>query len=184
MSRLLSLTPAHLARPAAEWLLWVAIAGIAYSQTFYFDVTIPNYPIGATGWPRAVAALIAIGATLQFLHKLAGLSPETEADADSVDPSVRPARIGQRIGIFGLPFLYLFVTPWIGFYVSTPIFVATLLLLLEVRSARAIAGVTLLVYGLVLVLFTRFFFVALPTGRIDAFYEINIAIIDFVRAGM
>lgn len=173
-----------LTRPLAEWLIWVAIAAIAYSQTFYFDVTIPNYPIGATGWPRAVAALIAIGATLQFLHKLVGMSEEPGEAADDAEPSDRSARLGQRIGIFALPFLYLFVTPWIGFYVSTPLFVATLLLFLEVRSVKAIAGVTILVYGLVLLLFTRFFFVALPTGRLDAFYEINIAIIDFVRMGM
>ena len=163
----------------------MAIAGIAYSQTYFFDTTIPNYAFGATGWPRVVCILIAIGATLQFLHRLtSGPAEESAAAAPGPDDRVREVRLGQRVAIFALPFVYLFVTPWIGFYLSTPLFVAALLIVLEVRSPQAILGVTILVYGLVLVLFTRFFFVALPTGRLDGFYEVNTAIIDFVRTGL
>ena len=74
--------------------------------------------------------------------------------------------------------------PSIGFYVATPVFILGLLLLLEVTSPAALLLVTTVVYSLVLLIFTRFFFVALPVGGIQWFYDINNAIISIVRAGL
>ncbi len=171
-------------KPLGEWLIWVAIAAFAYSQTRNFDKVIPDYPIGATGWPRAICWLIFAGATGQLLSKLL-VGPEAEAETETVRQTQDGAlKTAQRVAIFLLPFVYLYVTPKFGFYVATPFFVVALLLLLQVRSIVAIIGVTAVVYGLILLIFTRLFFVALPNGSLDGFYELNNAIVRIARIGM
>jgi hypothetical protein len=169
-------------KPLTEWLIWVAIAAFAYSQTMTFDKVIPDYPIGPTGWPRTIGWLIVAGATGQLLYNLLGAR---EAEVEAVQRRRDGAlKIAQRLSVFLLPFVYLYLTPRIGFYVSTPVFIVALMLLLEVRSIVAIVGVTATVYGLILLIFTRFFFVALPNGNLDGFYELNNAIIGIARFGM
>lgn len=175
----------RLKKIALEWLAWVAIAAVAYSQTGYFDVTIADYPLGATGWPRVICAMIVVGATGQALYQIYGATPSEEEEA----PAAAPRRwdlnlVLQVFGIFLLPFIYLYLMPEIGFYVATPVFIVLFLLLLNVRSLPVVVGVTAVVYGVILLIFTRLFFVALPVGYLDGFYEANIAVIDFVRLGM
>jgi hypothetical protein len=168
----------------AEWLVWVAIATLALSQTGYFDQDLAGYAFGASGWPRLICVMMIVGATGQLVFRL---TAGATAGARAPDPAARRldlARLAQRGAIFGLPFVFLYATPWLGFYVTAPGFVLALLLVLEVRSVPALLGVTGIVYGLILVLFTRYFFVAVPTGILDSFYEINVAIIDFARLGM
>jgi hypothetical protein len=53
-----------------------------------------------------------------------------------------------------------------------------------VTSPAALLLVTTVVYSMVLLIFTRFFFVALPVGGIEWFYDINNAIISIVRTGV
>lgn len=72
----------------------------------------------------------------------------------------------------------------IGFFVATPLFIAAYLFVLEVRRIRPLVFVTLAVYGFVLLLFVRFFYVALPVGAWPSFYEINNQIITLVRIGV
>lgn len=173
---------AHHRKPLAEWLIWVAIAAFAYSQTVNFDKVISDYPIGPTGWPRTICWLIAAGATGQLLYNLLGAR---EAEVEAVRrPRDGALKTAQRLAVFLLPFVYLYLTPRVGFYVATPVFIVALMLLLEVRSIVAIVGVTATVYGLILLIFTRFFFVALPNGSLDGFYELNNAIIGIARFGM
>ncbi|WP_026379230.1 tripartite tricarboxylate transporter TctB family protein [Afifella pfennigii] len=164
----------------------MAIAGLAYSQTRFFDEDIANFSFGATGWPRAICLLIALGATCQLVYKLAGRGEEAEEPSSATGAATQDGghRLAQRAAIFVLPFVYLYVTPLIGFYVATPVFIVALLLLLEVRSPLVIAGVTGIVYILILLIFTRFFYVALPNGRLDGFYEFNNAIIAIARTGL
>ncbi|WP_282606004.1 tripartite tricarboxylate transporter TctB family protein [Pelagibius sp. Alg239-R121] len=175
-------------RPVLEWLFWLLLAAVVYSLTGGFDEPIAEYRFGAAGWPRALCAALAFGATGQLIYKLTKKRPlvdpqaEVEPEAASQSLSFR-ARL-QRIGVFVAPFIYLYATPQIGFYVATPFLILAILLLLEVRKLKALAGVTFVVYGLVLLVFTRFFYVALPVGRIETFYDINNWIIALVRTGM
>ncbi|MBB4302748.1 hypothetical protein GGD81_001784 [Rhodobium orientis] len=185
-------TPVTYIRPILEWIFWVGFAALVYAQTGYFDKKIPEYAFGATGWPRALTIAMIIGATGQFVYQMASIwrgKDLAAIDGDDSEPQAngKTATLGsklQRLGIFVVPLIYLYLMPRIGFYVATPIFVVVLLLLFEVRSVITIATVTAIVYGLALLVFTRFFYVALPTGRIEAFYDINNAIISIVRAGM
>lgn len=175
-------------KPVLEWLFWLALAALVYSLTGRFDEPIAEYRFGASGWPRALCVALVIGATGQLIYKLSRKQASGN-EPDSLDPEAEPQSLSlgaklQRFGVFAAPFIYLYLTPQIGFYVSTPLIILAILLLLEVRSLKALAGVTFVVYGLVLLIFTRFFYVALPVGRIEAFYDLNNWIIVLVRTGM
>ena len=166
-----------------EWAIWLAIAFFFYSQTSRFDEDIASYRFGATGWPRTLAICVAIGATGQMLYRIfreTTPSPVAEALAEDVSAWTW----AQRLGILVLPIVWLWTIPYVGFYVSTPIFIFALLLILEVYAWRALIGVTAVVYGLVLLLFTRFFYVGLPVGTLDGFYEANNWIIATARWGV
>jgi hypothetical protein len=189
-----ALTPASLWKPLAEWLLWIVLALVVYSQTGAFDQEIAEYAFGAAGWPRALCIAVVVGATGQLGYRILSIrrggetevADEVGADIDDAERPIRLKgwRLVQRLGIFVFPLLYLYVTPSLGFYVTTPVFILGLLLLLEVKSPIAIATVTVVVYGLVLLIFTRLFYVALPVGRIEAFYDVNNAIIGIARYGL
>lgn len=174
--------------PVLEWALWMALVGAVYSQTGYFDTEIPEYAFGATGWPRALCLATAAGATGQLLTRLAALrrgEPAVASPASAPVPATPPTLWEQakRLAIFLFPLLYLYAVPTLGFYLATPVFVLGLLLILDVRSPGALLGVTGVVCALVLLLFTRFFYVALPVGQ-PPFYDINNAIIVIARMGL
>ncbi len=190
------------AGPVVEWAIWIAVLAWVFWQTQRFDREIAQYAFGATGWPRALCIAAALGATGQLIYRIAEIrrgraaGPEAALPESAVPETAAPepaAPKGQRPGlwqrakhlpIFIFPLIYLYLVPSVGFYVATPFFILGLLLILEVRTLKALLGVTCVVYGLVLLLFTRFFYVALPVGRIESFYDINNAIIGIARYGM
>lgn len=169
-------------RPLLEWASWSLIALAAWVQTGSFDAPIDEYAFGAAGWPRAVCLAILVGAAAQLLlawHARNGGNGVAPATADAARP-----RLALRLGILLLPLAYLYLMPTLGFFLMTPVFILLLLLLLQVRTPAALAGVTCVVYGLVLLIFTRLFYVALPVGRIDPFYSLNTLIVGLVRTGL
>lgn len=172
-------------RPVLEWMIWVGFALLAYSQTSLFDDRIPQYRFGATGWPRAVCMLMIVGATgqllLRYLDIRRGMAAEDEMEARQ---ALTPMRLAQRAAIFILPLIYLYSVPWVGFYFASPVFVILLMLVLEVRSPKALIGVTFVIFAAFLIIFTRYFYVALPVGNLPFFYDINNAIIMFARIGL
>lgn len=183
--------------PFVEWAIWIAVLAWVFWQTQRFDREIAQYAFGAAGWPRALCIAAALGATGQLIYRIAEIRrgrapvpestvPESAAPESAAPDGQRPGlwQSAKHLPIFIFPLIYLYLVPSVGFYVATPFFILGLLLILEVRSLRALLGVTCVVYGLVLLLFTRFFYVALPVGRIEAFYDINNAIIGIARYGM
>lgn len=185
-------------RSVLEWLAWTAIAGVAFLQIESFDREIADYAFGPDGWPLAICSAIVLGATLQLAFRLRqeyrNASRRTGGADDSAvgapptgrtDGGSGPARPSlQFIAIFLLPFVYLFLVPRLGFYLMTPFFIVALLYLMQVRSLLTLALVTASAYGIALLIFTRFFYVALPVGRIEPFYGINNSIIALVRTGL
>ena len=171
-----------------EWLIWVLFAGILYSQTEIFNQPIAEYKFGASGWPRVICLAVVLGATCQFIFQLLVVLRDKTLSSNENSASAKNesniSQIFQRFGIFIFPLIYLYFIPSIGFYILTPIFILILLLLLEVRKLVAILTVIAIVYGLTLVIFTRFFYVALPTGSLEFFYNINNVIISFARLGL
>jgi hypothetical protein len=63
--------------------------------------------------------------------------------------------------------------PRTGFYVTTPLFLIAYLYLLGERRWRYLVGVALFIYGLMVLIFTTVFYVALPVGNWPVFYDIN-----------
>ena len=171
-----------------EWLIWIILAGILYSQTEIFSQPIVEYAFGASGWPRVISLAVILGATSQYIFQILEITrdknknPTVNSEEISKESNFR--KMVQRIGIFLLPLIYLYFLPSVGFYLLTPFFILMLLLLLEVRRAVAIVAVIAVVYGLTLLIFTRLFYVALPTGSIEFFYNINNLIIGLSRVGL
>ena len=171
--------------PVLEWMVWVAIASTAIAMTGHFNQDMAQYNFGADGWPLAICIGIILGATGQLASRyIIQRGHRAELDSISQDEGTTTLAIVKRLAIFLLPFVYLFLTTRIGAYVATPLFILGLLYLLEVKSPITALAVTSVITGLLLLLFTRFFFVALPVGRIPFFYDLNVAIIGLARAGM
>ena len=175
--------------PFVEWAIWIAVLTWVFWQTQRFDREIAQYAFGAAGWPRALCIAAALGATGQLIYRIAEIrrGHAAPSEGDAPGPEGKRAGLWQRakhLPIFIFPLIYLYLVPSVGFYVATPFFILGVLLILEVRSPLTLLGVTSVIYGLVLLLFTRLFYVALPVGRIESFYDINNAIIGIARYGM
>ncbi|MDE0111502.1 MAG: tripartite tricarboxylate transporter TctB family protein [Albidovulum sp.] len=168
-----------------ELSAWLLLCGLIYSQTQLFDREIPEYEFGVAGWPRVLCIAAALGAVAQFcLQRLAARRTVEKSPEAEHAGFVGWRAVAQRTAIFAFPLLWLVLAPRVGFYLSAPFFVAGMLVLMEVRSPTRVIAVTGAIYALVLLLFTRLFFVALPVGRIEAFYDANVAIIGFARIGL
>jgi len=174
-----------------EWGAWVALAAAGYWLTFDFDEPLDVYRFGASGWPRFILACIAVGATFQLVLGLlkerrgaaappAGAAPGEPAEGAAEGVAGR-AISPTLAGIFVLPLAYLLLLPRTGFFLTTPFFILAFLWILQVREVRLLIGVTATVYGLVMLIFVRLFYVALPVGNWPVFYDVNNWIVVAVR---
>jgi len=173
-----------------EWGFWIALAAAGYWLTFDFDEPLDIYRFGASGWPRFILACIVVGATLQaafgLLKERRG-AREPVLDREAATPegqleAPEPLRFSPLLfGIFVLPLIYLVLLPRTGFFVTTPFFVLAFLWVLQVRRMRLLIGVTVSAYCLVLLIFVRLFYVALPVGNWPVFYDVNNWIVVAVR---
>ena len=166
-----------------EWLFWCALVTLFWLQTVSFAEPIAEFRFGADGWPKMVLLGIFIGATGQMAFGLYE-AMRTHSQTKSDDAPARQIGRWQQISIFVLPLLYLWLMHRIGFFIVTPFFIAAYLWVLEVRRWRPLIFVSAGVFGFVLLLFVRFFYVALPVGAWPFFYEINNQIITLVRFGL
>lgn len=182
------LTLARLWRPLVEWLVWMGLGALVYAQTAVFDRPIQEYLFGPDGWPKALCIALMIGASGQLLYQISLLARgQEEQPAEDEVGERKPLsalRILQRVAIFCFPLLYLYLAPSLGFYVVTPFFLIGMLLILEVKSPLALITVTAVVYAFFLIVFTRYFYVAVPVGQFEPFYSMNNAIIVFARSGL
>ena len=170
-----------------EWGFWVALAAAGYWLTFEFDEPLDIYEFGASGWPRFILVCIVVGATLQLVlglqneRRAAAGPPVDDAPAEPAEGETGRAISPILVGIFVLPLAYLLLLPRTGFFLTTPFFILAFLWVLQVRKVRLLLGVTATVYGLVLLIFVRLFYVALPVGNWPVFYDVNNWIVVAVR---
>jgi uncharacterized membrane protein HdeD (DUF308 family) len=160
-----------------ELLVWVVLAAGAYALSFEFEQPISGYRLGATAWPRMIIALIVIVALVQFAIRLSNAMRDPEAESG---PGYWGQFMGSGVGAnikvglaFGLPVLYAVLLPGTGFYLTTPLFLMAYLYLLGERRWPYLVGVALFIYGLMVLIFTTLFYVALPVGNWPVFYDIN-----------
>jgi cytochrome c oxidase subunit IV len=60
-----------------------------------------------------------------------------------------------------------------GFFVTTPFFLAGVMLMMGERRWKYILAVTILIFGLIIVVFMKFLYVPLPMGTVQLAYDIN-----------
>ena len=166
-----------------ELLVWLALIGGAYALSFEFDRPVGSYRFGATGWPRTILALILVVALVQFALRFARASREAQPGPGFWGQFFRSGtRANVTVGLaFGLPVLYAALMPRTGFYVTTPLFLMAYLYLLGERRWRYLVGVALFIYGLMVLIFTTIFYVALPVGNWPVFYDINNWLVEAYR---
>ncbi len=169
---------------AIELSLWLVIAGVAFALSFEFVDEQGTYAWRPASWPRAVIVLIVVGALVQAgsryraaRARVPGAVPAAGATGWRFDP-LAALRVA---GMFALPLIYVFMLPRTGFYVTTPLFLAAYLFYLGERRPAALIGVPLVIFALIVFVFARLFYVALPLGNWELFYEISNWFLEIVR---
>jgi hypothetical protein len=106
--------------------------------------------------------------------------PASEVDQEEVSTEP-PVDFQRALGVFLIPLIYLLALPRIGFYIATPLFLAGFIYYLGERRWGLILGVTFFIYGLVNLVFTKLFYVALPTGTWPGFYDFSNWFVTVIR---
>ena len=163
-----------------ELVIWLALAGAAYALTFEFADQPGTYVWGPASWPRAIILLLVVGALAQFAVRMRRQEAGREPAAGFAAAWQR-SELVKAAGTIVLPLVYVWLLPRVGFYVLTPLFLVAYIALLGERRVRYLAGVPTLVFGLLVLVFTRLFYVALPVGNWPGFYDLNNAFVVLVR---
>jgi hypothetical protein len=172
----------------AEPAIWLIIAAGMWVYSYRFDQELSSYALGPVWWPRAVILLIALAAVGAFLHDMrrlgtwgenskAAAGAEDEADGE-MDGSAR-VRLAAAVV---LPLIYAWLLPRAGYYVATPVFIATYMSILGVSRWRTIALTTIAAYAVLLLVFTRLLYIPLPTGNWPGFYDFSNWLLVLLRA--
>ena len=175
-----------LLKPGLEMVGWLALALFFYILTFTFADEIGSFAWGAASWPRGVILLIVVGAIFQFYlqlkisYRVEAYAPASQ-DAQDEGVSEPPVDYRRALGVFLIPLVYLLALPRIGFYIATPVFLAGFIYYLGERRWGLTLGVTFFIYGLVNLVFTRLFYVALPTGTWPGFYDFSNWFVTAIR---
>lgn len=166
---------------AVELGVWLTLGALAYGLSYQFADEAGTYLWGAASWPRTVAGLMVLGALAQAGMRLRAYAkrpdtspPAAPAPAEAAE-SLSPLA-ARRLGFvanFALPLLYVFALPRTGFYLTTPFFLAAYLALLGERRPGVLIAAPLVIFALVNIVFTKLFYVALPTGNWPGFYDFS-----------
>ena len=177
-------------RPLLEWGGWCLLVLLLWQQTEHFSQPMGEFLFGADGWPKVVLLLLLLGATAQTASELlkqstANKNAQNTKGKKAKAPSASKTMSWYQVAaVFCLPLVYIFLMRRLGFFLATPLFVLAYLWTLEVRRWQNLVAVTLSVFAVVVLVFVRFFYVALPVGSWEWAYAINNEIVALVRAGL
>jgi tripartite-type tricarboxylate transporter receptor subunit TctC len=163
---LLILFLAHLLVAAllARWGLWdkyglvvILTCLVSASLLFFWETT--KFPadqgVGAAAVPRLWVTLIVILVIVALIYR----PPDEVASTPGLRRMDRVARLAVLMA------LYVVLTVFLGYYVSSAVFLAGSMWLLGERRWPMLVGVTLLWLAFAYVMFWRLLFVPLPLGR-------------------
>ncbi|MCY4396689.1 MAG: tripartite tricarboxylate transporter TctB family protein [Rhodospirillaceae bacterium] len=182
---------------AAEGLIWLAFAALAFSLTYEFDQPLRGYALGATTWPRAIILMIGLGALGLLISRLLNIGGEANrrADLDSsfdtegeAAPSHaastaefwRQALEPKRLLTFGLPLVYVVAMHRFGFLFVSPVFLLAYMVLFGYRKWRVLIAVNLAIYAVVLLVFVRLLYTHFPPG-LGVFHSLTGRFVDFIQ---
>ncbi len=171
---------------AGQWFetgIWLAIAGLAFGYSFQFDREIEMYRFGASGWPRVIIFLIALGTIGQFAQNLLQSKRGQGSDPGYFSQfSEHGHRFFIRMGAtLALPMVYSVLLQGMGYYFLTPFFLAAYLYLTGERRVSRLILVPGVIYAVITVIFTRFAYVGLPVGYWRGFYDFGNWFVVFIR---
>lgn len=181
---------------AAEGLIWLAFAALAFSLTYEFDQPLRGYALGATTWPRAIILMIGLGAVGLLVSGLLNPGAETDRSAD-LDSSFdaeseasppaastaefwRQALEPKRLLTFGLPLVYVVAMHRFGFLFVSPVFLLAYMVLFGYRKWRVLIAVNLAIYAVVLLVFVRLLYTHFPPG-LGVFHSLTGRFVDFIQ---
>jgi len=120
-------------KAGGELLVWLSISLGMWIYSYHFDLGQAVYELGVAHWPRAVILFMAITAIFCFLERISRGGIIDSADDTSVDQAVELGKgaassVGVRfriISTFVLPLVYLWLMPRMGYFFTTPLFLAS-----------------------------------------------------------
>ena len=161
---------------------WLALAGGVFALGFVYDNELEMYRFGTTGWPQALAVLMALAALGLVFHALRGDAGEPEEEGPV--RRLHAESLGQRIRLAAtllLPVLYTLLLEYTGYYLTTPFFLAGYLYLAGERRPKLLIAVPAATYLLLTFLFTTLLYLGLPVGYWPGFYDVNNWIVGLFR---
>lgn len=176
-----------------ETAVWLALALGLWIYAGQFTADLEVYRYGPVAWPRAVFIMMIVCALIHFLHgfaahRRAGGQVRTEDDADdrhedeaanAGDVSWVKIRIAST---FLLPLIYLWLLPRMGFFVTTPFFLAAYMVAFRDKDWRYIIGASIAIFVVITLVFSKLLFIPLPTGNWPVFYDISNAILGLLES--
>lgn len=131
------------------------IAGFFYSLTFQFPET-ATQDVGPAFMPRVYCGLIVLLGGLLIIQ---GFRDQSKKEGTE-------RTIGYALATMGFVLLYLILIPYLGFYLSTALFVFALLVFSKVRNKMALISVSLGTPLFIFVVFEKLLKVAIPLGSL------------------
>ena len=168
----------HRTSDVIEAIFWLALAVIFFSVSFQFNQPIEIYKFGATGWPRVIlflTAVVAIGNFYQAYIKGA-VAQKGRVGASEEAETVHYKSFSQYLQtawLLILPLIYAVTLKPVGFYCGTPFFIALIMVAWGERRVSFIIYNTLIIYGLLLLLFMVVLNAPLPQGNVSPFYDVS-----------
>ncbi len=126
-------------------------------RTFSFETMAGYEVLGPGWWPRLLLAAMAVLSAGLFVGRLRWLRRGGERQEETV-------ATGRLLGLTAACFGYAVLMPYLGFLVSTPLFLLAVLLLFGTPRGRVLALLPLGITVLLLVIFVKVLYISLPRG--------------------
>lgn len=171
----------------AETAVWLVIAIGMWVYSYASDARTDLYAWGPMGWPRAVLLIIFVSAAASFALTLRQIrhatAPDEYVDSEIAEGGHTGLHANLKIfGTFALPLLYLWLLPRTGYFVTTPFFLAGYMYVFGQRRKRHLIGTALAIHLVLILVFSKWLFVPLPTGNWPGFYDLSNALLVFLRS--
>ena len=161
-------TGQNLLRAILPYLIGLALAVALYVYAGQIDYTPRAGELGPAVWPRLAIVLMGVSCAFEIVRKLVGSSAEARGITETLD---RESELADEkkypvllIGGVVLLSAYAMAVPFLGFLLSTFIFLVAFMYLGRYRNHHAVWTASVVVTILCGVLFLRVAYVSLPRG--------------------
>lgn len=178
-ARLRQVLPHGVMLAGAVLLYWAALRIDAYTGT-----SGGGSRIGPDAWPKAIIVIMGLLCAVEVARRwLAGAPPEAPAAAPMTAAAAPRAEHPRKLwGGIALVAAYVLGVAWLGFFVSTAIFLAAFPWVGGLRRPALAAALGLGGSFLLVVLFMRVAYISLPLGE-GPFRALSLALLRVIGVG-